>query len=90
MFDDFEWDPKKAEANKRKHGVSFSEATTMFDDPRALTIEEQDIDGEEGSITVGLDCHGRLLVVVYVYRRTKIRIISARKANEYERTEYEK
>lgn len=75
MLDDFEWDPKKAEANRRKHGVSFSEATTIFDDPRALTIEEQDIDGEERSITVGMDCHGRLLVVVYAFRRSKIRII---------------
>ncbi len=90
MYDDFEWDPKKAEMNRKKHGVSFSEATTIFDDLRAITIEEQDIDGEERSITVGSDFVGRLLVVVHVYRGTKIRIISARKANEYERIEYER
>jgi len=90
MCDDFEWDPEKARANRRKHGVSFSEASTIFDDLRAITIEEQDIGGEERSITVGMDCYGRLLVVVYAYRGNKIRIISARKANEYERIEYER
>jgi len=89
MDDQFEWNPKKAEINRRKHGVSFAAATTVFDDPRALTIEEQDIDGEERSITVGLDDQGRLLVVVYSDRRQRIRIISARKANEHERAEYE-
>lgn len=89
MDDRFEWDPKKAEINRRKYGVSFADAVMVFDDPRALTIEEQDIDGEERSITVGLDDLGRLLVVVYSYRGQHIRIISARKANEYERAEYE-
>ena len=88
MHESFEWDPRKAEINKRRHRISFSEAATVFDDPKALTIEEQDIDGEERSITVGMDDQGRLLVVVYVYRRMGIRIISARKANQYERAEY--
>ena len=90
MCDDFEWDPEKARANRRKHGVSFSEASTIFDDLRAITIEEQDIEGEERSISIGMDCYGCLLVVVYAYRGNKIRIISARKANEYERIEYER
>jgi uncharacterized protein len=90
MGDDFEWDPKKAELNKKKHGVSFSEATTIFDDLRAITIEEQEIGGEERSITVGTDLLGRRLVVVYAFRGNKIRIISARKANDYERIEYER
>jgi hypothetical protein len=90
MYDDFDWDPKKAEMNKRKHGVSFSEAATIFEDLRAITIEEQDIDGEDRSITVGKDFVGRLLVVVHMHRGAKIRIISARKANDYERIEYER
>jgi uncharacterized DUF497 family protein len=90
MTDNFEWDPQKAEMNKRKHGVSFAEATTIFDDLRAITIEEQDIDDEDRSITVGTDFVGRLLVVVHTHRGAKIRIISARKANDYERVEYEK
>ena len=38
----FEWDPKKAEINRRDHGVSFADATTIFEDPYAITIEEQD------------------------------------------------
>ena len=41
----FEWDTEKARINRRRHGVGFPEATTIFDDPRALTIEEQDADG---------------------------------------------
>jgi uncharacterized protein len=90
MIDLFEWDSRKAEVNRAKHGVRFSDAVTIFDDPRALTIEEQDIHREERSITVGMDALGRVLVVVYAFRDDRIRIISARKANEYERAEYEK
>ncbi len=90
MHDDFEWDPKKAEINRRNHGVSFADASTIFEDPMAITIEEQDADGEERSLTVGMDCLGRLLVVVYAWRSGKIRLISARKADEFERSEYER
>jgi uncharacterized protein len=90
MAEDFEWDPEKAKVNWAKHGARFSDAATIFDDPLAITIEEQDRNGEERSITVGMDALGRLLVVVYVFRGDKIRIISARGANEYERAEYEK
>ena len=90
MDDDFEWDPKKAEINRRKHGVSFADATTIFDDPMAISIEEQDLDGEERSITAGMDHLGRLLVVSYAFRRGRTRIISARQADQYERAEYER
>ena len=90
MDDEFEWDPRKAEINRRRHGVAFADAITVFDDPMAITIEEQDIDGEERSITVGMDHLGRLLVVVYVHRHGRIRPISARKANQFEGAEYEK
>lgn len=74
----------------RNHGVSFADATTIFEDPFAVTIEEQDADGEERSVTAGIDCLGRLLVVVYSYRSGKIRLISARKADQFERSEYER
>lgn len=57
--------------------------------PMAVTIEEQDAQGEERSVTVGMDCFGRILVVVYTIRFGKIRLISARKANKFERSEYE-
>lgn len=90
MQRDFEWDPKKAEINRRNHGVSFADATTIFEDPMAITLEEQDADGEERGVTVGMDCLGRLLVAVYTSRFGKIRLISARKANKFERSEYER
>ncbi|MCL5405930.1 MAG: BrnT family toxin [Deltaproteobacteria bacterium] len=76
--------------NKRNHTVSFADATTIFEDPMAVTIEEQDTDGEERSVTVGMDCLGRLLVAVYTCRGGKIRLISERKANKFERSEYER
>jgi uncharacterized protein len=85
----FEWDVTKAKSNRKKHGVDFPEASTIFEDPDAITIEEQDIDQEERNITVGLSDEGHLLVVAYVYRGERIRIISARKANQYERAQYE-
>ncbi|MGC8491138.1 MAG: BrnT family toxin [Syntrophobacteraceae bacterium] len=90
MNGDYEWDPNKARINRRSHGVSFADATTIFEDPMAITIEEQDVDGEERSITIGMDCLGRFLVVVYTTRLGKIRLISARKANKFERAEYER
>jgi len=89
LSDEFVWDPNKADLNRKKHGVSFAEAASVFDDPLALTIEEQDVDGEERSITVGMSAEGRILVVAYVYRGRRFRIISARKSNQYERAEYE-
>lgn len=89
MQDNYEWDTGKTEANCRKHGVRFSDAASIFEDPNALTIEDQDIDGEKRLVTIGLDCMGRLTVVVYVYRGDRIRLISARRANRYERVEYE-
>jgi uncharacterized protein len=87
MFD-FEWDPQKNSANLRKHDVSFADATTALEDIRALTLEDDQPD-ERRFITMGMDLFGRILVVVYTYRGTKIRIISARKATPSERQQYE-
>ena len=85
---DYEWDPDKARANIRKHGVSFVEATDVLEDEQALTIED-DYRDEERFITIGADALGRILVVIYTYRSTAIRIISVRKATPSERKSYQ-
>jgi len=74
----FAWDPAKARANLRDHGVSFAEAVTVLDDDFALTREDPDAQGEQRYVTLGLSSFGNLLVVVYTYRGPDvIQIISA-------------
>jgi len=86
----FEWDPPKAEANLRTHGVSFAEAVTVLEDDFALTREDPDASDESRFATLGLSSWGNLLVVVYTYRRAEIiRLISAWKANQRQRMRYE-
>lgn len=86
----FEWDPAKAEANFRKHGVSFDEAVTVFDDPLAITYTDPDhSESERREITIGASGRNRLLIVSHMDRRGTIRIISARKATRKERRIYE-
>jgi hypothetical protein len=63
----FEWDPLKAVANLRTHGVSFAEAITALEDEFALTREDPASAGEARFVTVGLSDLGALLVVVYTY-----------------------
>ncbi len=85
----YEWDPKKAEANQRKHGVSFEEAATVFQDLNAVTFEDPDHSDEEPrEVTVGLSRSGRVLFLSHCDRRKRIRIISARKATPKEREQY--
>jgi uncharacterized DUF497 family protein len=84
------WDPKKAETNFRKHRIRFSDAETVLFDPLALTLNYQDVDGEQRFVTVGSDAIGRIIVTVYTYRGDTIRLISARKATLTERKQYEK
>ena len=88
---DFEWDEEvKAGLNFRRHGVRMPEAIPVFDDPYAITITDDESDpGEQRFITLGMGATGRLLVVVYMWRGTRIRIISARPAEAHEREEYE-
>lgn len=89
----FEWDERKDAANRRKHGVSFEEARTVFYDERALLIEDPDDEDEEDRfVLLGLSAALRALVVCHCYREEDavIRIISARKANREERREYER
>lgn len=84
----FHWDPVKARANQRKHGVSFEEASTVFGDLLAATFPDPDHSDQEARfVTVGLSRQGRLLVVCHAERED--RIISARRANSHERKRYE-
>ena len=87
----FEWDRRKDAANKRKHGVSFEEAQSVFYDDRAVLIDDPDED-EERFVLLGLSLKLRTLVVCHCYREQKdvIRIISARRAKKEERADYEK
>jgi uncharacterized DUF497 family protein len=83
------WDTKKAAANSRNHGIEFSHAATVLDDPMAVTIEDTR-HGEQPFVTVGADILGRVLVVVHAYSgEEEIRLISARKATPKERRVYE-
>ncbi len=86
----FEWDPGKAEANFRKHGVRFSEAEPVFSDDFAITIPDDESDPhEQRFVSIGMGVKRRVLVVVYCYRGRNVRIISARLAEAHERAHYE-
>ena len=87
---DFEWDPAKAGSNRRKHGVEFREATTVFADPRAMNMPDPMHSLVEERFTLlGLSNRGRLLVVCYTERPPRTRIITARRATTRERRQYE-
>jgi uncharacterized protein len=85
-----DWDPRKAEANLREHGVSFAEAATVLTDDYALTREDQDSVAEQRFVSLGMSATGALLVVVYTHREPDIyRLISSWKANKPQRKQYE-
>ena len=86
----FEWDPRKAASNLRRHGVSFEEAVGVFSDPLARIFDDEDhaID-ERREIIVGHLTGERLLVVSFTEREDAIRILSARKVTRDERKDYE-
>ncbi len=87
----FEWDPAKAAANLRKHGVSFDEAETVFYDDHALLLDDPGHSAREDRfILLGLSARPRVLVVVHCYREDPdtIRFISARPATRSERARY--
>jgi len=86
-----EWDEKKHSLNKRKHGLSFTEALTAFADENGLLIDDPDSsEDEDRLLLLGLSAKLRLLVVSHTYREadSTIRIISARKANRSEQEQY--
>jgi uncharacterized DUF497 family protein len=84
----FEWDPKKAQANKRKHGVTFEEAATCFSDEHARFYEETE--HPERFILIGVSTEHRLIFIVHAeLENDRIRLISARLATRPERRRYE-
>ncbi len=88
---DFEWDDAKSESNLLKHGVGFEEASTVFYDPHALFVPDEDHSyDEERFVIVGLSAAARALTVCHCYRSVNelIRIISARKATKNEEAVY--
>jgi len=87
---EFEWDPKKARKNLRKHKVPFPEVATIFGDPLAVTVPDPDHSSEEHRhITIGTSNRLRLPIVSHVDRGGRVRIISARKLTRSERQAYE-
>jgi uncharacterized DUF497 family protein len=77
---EFEWDPKKAEQNLRKHGLEFVDAVIVFDDDRAITLVDE-YPRERRYLTFGMDAQGRVLAVSYAVHGSTIRIISARESD---------
>jgi uncharacterized DUF497 family protein len=86
----FEWNKNKAVKNLSKHGVSFEEAKTVFDDPLYVDFYDPDhSEGEERYLIVGESDRGRLLIVSYTERGDSVRLISAREVTRTEREAYE-
>lgn len=87
----FAWDPAKERANRAKHGVSFDEAATVFDDPMQWTISDPDHSFDESRyLTTGFTAAGRLVIVAHTEEDDDfIRIISARPTTNAERHVYE-
>jgi hypothetical protein len=86
----FEWDPRKARRNLRKHGIDFDEASTVFADTLSISIPDPShSEDEERWVTMGLSNRRRLLVVVHTEEGAMFRIISARTADRLERRKYE-
>lgn len=87
---EFEWNPDKAKLNFEKHGVSFQEAATVFNDALSVTFPDPDHSiGENRYVIIGTSRFGQLLVVAHTDRGEKLRIISARKATRQEKRFYE-
>jgi uncharacterized DUF497 family protein len=91
----FEWDEVKADANARKHGVTFELASTIFHDPRLLTVADLEHSlTEERWFSVGCAGNGVMLSVVYLWSATdpaviNIRLISARRSTQVENRQYQ-
>jgi uncharacterized DUF497 family protein len=86
--EEFEWDDGKSAANARKHGVTFEEARDVFRDPLAIELlDDREAYGEDRFVLIGMT-RSRVLVVVYVLREQRNRIISARRAEPNERRAY--
>lgn len=86
----FEWDGRKADANRRQHGVTFEEAVSVFADSLACIFDDPDHSARERrEVVIGSSARGRLLLVVFTERGGRVRIISARRATRRERKAHE-
>ncbi len=87
----FKWDPRKAAANLKKHGIDFHEAATVLDDTLSSTFPDTVHSGlvEPRFLTIGMSSHGRTLVVAHTEHNDTVRIISARRATHHEQRFYE-
>lgn len=85
---DYQWDKNKERINRQKHGIAFADASAVFADDYAFTVED-DHPNEKRFAIIGADAFGRVLVVVFTWRGESIRIISARKATANECGIYE-
>lgn len=86
---DYEWDPPKEWANRKKHGVAFADAVIALEDELALTMRDSNGHQEPRFVSVGTDGHGQLLVAVFSHRGDRIRIMCCRRATPGERRHYE-
>ena len=84
----YQWDPAKARANLAKHAVDFADAVGVFEDPRAVTLDDPHSD-EDRYVTIVLDFLDRVLVVSWTWRDEDVRLISARRATRKECRDYE-
>ena len=90
----FQWDPRKAKSNAKKHGVSFEQAAEVFLDALQLAVfDDEHSETEERWVTLGKTRNGTLLVVVHTFAEHQdsatVRIISAREATKHEQRQYE-
>ena len=86
----YEWDPKKAAANQRKHDISFDDAASVFLDPLALTFADSDHSiAEQRGVTIGHTRRQQVVFVAHCQRGNRVRLISARRATPRERRQYE-
>ncbi|MGH9967567.1 MAG: BrnT family toxin [Pyrinomonadaceae bacterium] len=87
---DFGWDEEKAAGNYQKHGVSFADAATVFDDPLYVDFYDPDHSSDEHRyLIIGMSQEGRLLIVSYTEKDDVVRLISAREVTSTERNAYE-
>jgi uncharacterized DUF497 family protein len=90
----FEWDADKARRNKKKHGISFEQAATVFTDPKAISLYDTEHNKEEDRwVTLGLSVNHGLVIVCHTFQwmgqsAARIRIFSSRKATQCERRQY--
>ena len=90
MAVEFEWDAAKAKANLQKHGVAFDEALTVFADPLARVFDDPDHSVDETrELVIGQSARNRVLVVCFIERDGRVRIINARRATTRERSNHE-